>query len=149
MSLVASFAKCSDGLYYEGPWSGDGWFLVLDDDEPPELVVKLERWPELDTEKLTVIREWCKEHVPFFYAMEDRGTAGRLFGSSTHGFMQGHAWFGLLKGFPPPPDSNGQEEWHGCLMGNLCLNAKVQGNVYYPELVCTCGKCRKGWLKNN
>jgi len=44
MSLVASYIKCDDGKWYKELVyrSADGdWFLCFDDDDPPELVIKL------------------------------------------------------------------------------------------------------------
>ena len=44
MSLVASYIKCDDGKWYKELVyrSKDGdWFFCFDDDDPPELVVKL------------------------------------------------------------------------------------------------------------
>ena len=40
MSLVPVFAKCVDGKYYEYPkWFGNGWSIVLDDNDPPIISV--------------------------------------------------------------------------------------------------------------
>jgi len=46
MSLVATWCRCADGNWYSEPvWAGPDpanpdWFLCLDDDDPPEVVVK-------------------------------------------------------------------------------------------------------------
>lgn len=41
MSLVPTFARAVDGVFYENPvLRGDGWFLCFDDDDPPELVIR-------------------------------------------------------------------------------------------------------------
>ncbi len=149
MSLSATFIKAVDGLYYEGSWSGPGWFICLDDDEPPELVINVETLhPALDTKKISVVRNWLATEAPYFYAMNENDCSGsRLFGGK---FRQTRAWFGHFVGRPPVQDhmkGHGEARWHGCLQGAICPNAKINGSVWYPELRCSCGKCRKGWLK--
>lgn len=39
MSMVSVYCLCDDGKWYKNPvWEGEGWFVCLDDKEPPELV---------------------------------------------------------------------------------------------------------------
>lgn len=41
MSLVPTWVRAVDGLYYKDPLLvGENWFLCFDDDDPPELVIK-------------------------------------------------------------------------------------------------------------
>ena len=40
MSLVSTYVRADDGLFYNDPTlSREGWFICFDDEEPPELVV--------------------------------------------------------------------------------------------------------------
>ena len=41
MSLVSTWVKAKDGLFYKNPELSDkDWFICFDDDDPPELVIK-------------------------------------------------------------------------------------------------------------
>lgn len=142
MSLVASYAKAKDGLYYEGPWSGPGWFICLDDDDPPELVINVELHPELDTKKYTVVRAWIVENIPYFHITNEGYQSGRLFGG---GFKRARSWFGHFIDYPPVLEymkGKGKERWSGSVSGIRCPNA-VKG--YGDSWTCKCGKCKNGW----
>lgn len=127
MSLVATWCYCSDGKWYEDPvWyelaedsKTRSWFLCLDDDDPPELVIQLTddeykhhkrpAVPELDYFKIT--GGWS-------YSF------GRWFGLShsspvKQAMRHGVGVFGKLTKVPPPPgqfDSVSEErpDYMGC-----------------------------------
>ena len=41
MSLVSTYVRATDGLLYKNPeLKGKGWFIIFDDDDPVELVIK-------------------------------------------------------------------------------------------------------------
>ena len=42
MSLTFTSCRCNDNKYYQDPvWRGPDYFVCFDDDDPPEIVVKL------------------------------------------------------------------------------------------------------------
>lgn len=100
MSLVATWCLCSNGKWYEDPvWEGDplpdssrSWFLCLDDDEPPELVVQIgQPIPE----------------IPWFRPGTKMRQAGRRYFSETGSFNEQYRparnQFGSLIRRPDPP----------------------------------------------
>ncbi len=100
MSLVSTYCLCEDGYWYQNPlWHGDlltdgtyPWFICLDDDDPPELVVQEEYkqfWPKIDwfepTEKAEKYGSrlfdegpFDKEPVPCFPAIRQFGELTKL-----------------------------------------------------------------------
>jgi hypothetical protein len=98
MSLVPVYAKCSDGLWYKRPvWHGeyleDGtfpWFVCLDDDDPPELVVQRDR------EKPNI--PWLKTA-----SLKPYSDALRIF-DRKYAFREANAWWALITESPPPPN---------------------------------------------
>jgi hypothetical protein len=148
MSLVASYVKANDGLYYEGPWRAEdqSWFICLDDDDPPELVVFLKDYPELRGIKkdMKSLRAWIKEHIPLpFYVTSYRGISERV-KTKNFIFKEAISMFGFFEGYPPPPKGEkGTHEWRGSLSLNLCPN---HGSFDNNSPRCLCGNCSNGWL---
>lgn len=102
MSLVATWCKCTDGKWYEEPvWEGKGWFICLDDDDPPELVVQ----------------ENCKcNGTGWFRIVRKDGEAQRLFNGS---WQPARSYFGKFTQVPPPPQrydsvSDTRPSYMGC-----------------------------------
>ena len=73
MSLVPTYVKATDNLFYKDPTlSGSGWFICFDDDEPPELVITLKS--NLNPVKLL-------DMLDIKYSNLRKGTqSGRMFG---------------------------------------------------------------------
>ncbi len=117
MSQMPTYCKCSDGRWYEGPWRGYNdkgeqiWFLVLDDNDDPELVVKVDnRFGRKAT--------WAawKDVFPVLDWFEPRKhvmTSGRIFGGGN--FHDAVAVFGILTKLPPPPAH--EKGWDECPSG--------------------------------
>ncbi len=51
MSMSATWVQCNDALYYREPRYGDDatWFVCFDDDDPPEVVVRMEKGETRDS----------------------------------------------------------------------------------------------------
>ncbi len=109
MSLSSTWCYCSDNHWYEEPvWEGrdeDGnkiWFLCLDDDDPPEMVIKI-------NERLPNRNQYCKlfPELDFIkYTTNLANTAGRFFGDSDDDWtshLAASRWCEFTK-IPPPPD---------------------------------------------
>lgn len=93
MSLVSTYCKCSDGKWYKEPiWFGSDWFICLDDDEPPELVIE---------------KESSKPDILWFEIKGYPETSARLFpvgtGRKWSNFKNAKSWFGPLIATPSPP----------------------------------------------
>lgn len=56
MSLVPTWVLAVDGQFYENPiFKGNGWFLCFDDDDPPELVIRMEEGASIDNGLLRML----------------------------------------------------------------------------------------------
>lgn len=84
MSLVPSFIKADDNKYYKNPvLAGDDFFICFDDDDPPELVVKVNGRTE---EQLKArVDELLKEFNSQICGKPVMG-AGRIFSEDMSGF---------------------------------------------------------------
>lgn len=54
MSLVPTYVQLITGVWAKNPvWYGPGWYVCVDDDDPPELVMerKGDAWRQLDVEE--------------------------------------------------------------------------------------------------
>lgn len=110
MSLVATWCHCSDGKWYRNPvWSGDPdqdglatWFVCLDDDEPPELVVQIAYSTRLGKVLDTI--PWFEQKTDFDHRA---GGVGREFRDREHGWHCRPAMrcFGRLIARPTVPTS--------------------------------------------
>jgi hypothetical protein len=95
MSLTSTWIQCNDKKWYENPkWCDlqeDGtytWFVCLDDDDPPELVVKIDR---------------SEPEIPWFKpTTESSSYSGRYFGDERR-FHPARSRFGEIPSRPPPP----------------------------------------------
>jgi len=102
-----------DGKLYRDPViEGDGWFLCFDDDDPPELVVKIgHNLPDLKC--VRVLRAHAR--------------SGRCFSKTLDGdflFEDAHSyWCELLSPIPVPKRHDGTVE----------RDQIVQGVIYDPE----------------
>ena len=57
MSKVPTFVKLNDGNYYKNPTLGrNNWFICFDDDDPPELVIKMKMFEDGLTPKRIIDR---------------------------------------------------------------------------------------------
>jgi len=120
MSLVSNYCYCSDGFWYkEANWRGlelpDGtssWFICLDDDDPPEIVIQANVVPPTF--------DWFSYPRPEMKT-EKQCTAKRVFKTEPWEFRWGHATFGRLVAVPPPPEQH---------QGKFEERPKNQG-VYY------------------
>lgn len=105
MSLVGNYCYCEDGNWYgEAIWKGydesgkQRWFLVLDDDDDPELVMRIDDLPERSK------KEW-KEALPkldWFVPCGGISFGGRHFGGK---YPASVSIFGQLIKVPPVPQS--------------------------------------------
>lgn len=116
MSLVPTYAQAVDGWFYKEPtWRGEGWFICLDDDDPPELVMykSLKKLPQ------DILRE-----AGFVFdetSVEFVGESGRLYKDISEGvdFIDSMSYFFHLKGRTPvPTEHEGKVKkgsWHECV----------------------------------
>ena len=54
MSLVPTYVQLNNGMWAKSPvWFGPGWFVCVDDDDPPELVMEKRggQWRHLNVEE--------------------------------------------------------------------------------------------------
>ena len=97
MSLGAVWAgPCSDGRWYEEPsWNaynedgGRNWFVCLDEDDPAELVVRV----ELEAPELS------------WFAHKKLKESGRCCLGADHAFLPAKRAFGGFVCAPPPPNA--------------------------------------------
>lgn len=77
MSMVSTYALADDGQWYREPvLSGAGWFICFDDDDPPELVWRV----DADINPYTLLRE-----IGLEAKLQGRGqSAHRIFGGEFH-----------------------------------------------------------------
>lgn len=102
MSVCAVWCKCSNGRWYENPvWferhkdRGFKWYVCLDDDDPPELVMRDdEEQPKLS---------WAK-----FPKARPSGGCLRMLGPENKNgdrtFLKSRSVFGCIISAPPIPD---------------------------------------------
>jgi len=89
MSLVPTYVKADDGFFYKDPvLSEKGYFICFDDDDPPELVIKVKK------RKLDDVKSQAQELAQKFHAkiISSNGTCGRCF-DSPYKFSDGYSVF--------------------------------------------------------
>ncbi len=125
MSLVASYAYCKDGKFYREPvWRGDTFFLCLDDDDPPELVIMkpkaltVEDAKKMATNILTVLGIKAKIIEGSYF-----GGASRIFKKGSFKFIKAFRYFLEIVEPPPPPN-----EWEKTPTTDV---SKVDGCIYH------------------
>jgi hypothetical protein len=120
MSLVGNYCKCSDGKWYgEAVWHNPEytWFVVLDDDDPPELVI------EVGAE------DSVQGQLPWFKIIQSQGHSHRMFGGKTVSdseFRPARSYFGELIAVPPPP-----QKFHSVFESDEEIKTKVWQGVFY------------------
>lgn len=107
MSLAATYTKAVDGKWYEeARWSGVDklgrkWFLCLDEDDPPEMVVELGE----DTVSSLAAGVILKDRGFKGVITRSNGSSGRLFGSIPSPFIRAASFDVSLEGPVPVPDN--------------------------------------------
>lgn len=91
MSLVSTYVRATDGLFYRNPTlNGNGWFICFDDDDPVEIVVqyteKYKNKKLLKERALGILKEVGLKHTP----LTESGGSMRMFGSK---FKDAYAFF--------------------------------------------------------
>jgi len=112
MSLVPTHCYCSDGLWYEDPvWRGydeDGklrWFLCLDDDDPPEMVLRVDDSPkDLDPKGRAALFPQL-DYIRYTSNASSFDGQWRQFGNEM--VRASSRWCELIKVPPPPTKSDG------------------------------------------
>lgn len=106
MSLVSTYVRAVDGKLYRNPvFRGENWFIVFDDDDPPELVFEPKGGIELVRYRATIILndrgikyklmgEPCSSGLRCFSSIGDMRKAYRVF-------------FELLSRIPVPQEHDG------------------------------------------
>jgi len=119
MSLVATWCYCSDGCWYEEPvWKGldqnglNIWFLCLDDDDPPEMVIRTDRAAIGTRAELNAMRP----KLPWLRYISQVSPAGhRYFGGSFHKAVS--CWTEFIQVPPPPEKYDSKSETRPSYMG--------------------------------
>lgn len=100
MSMYSVWIKCQDGRWYEDPiWTEIGkWFICLDDDDPPELVMTKKAYDAGELSKLQL--DWFKA------GKVEHGTGGRMFPpySKHQPSITAINLFGKIIKIPPVPE---------------------------------------------
>jgi hypothetical protein len=107
MSLVATYVQATDGKIYKEPvLSGEDFFICFDDDDPPELVIKvLDRTDkQLHQRAINILKD-----IGLVATISDAHTkSGRLFGKSNK-FVDSYSVFLSIKA-PIPADKITEHE---------------------------------------
>lgn len=110
MSLVSTWCICSDGKWYEQPvWKGydpDGktrWFLILDDDDPPEMILRVDDYPEHMPRKERAALYPKLDFIRYTENASGFGGQWRQFGGK---FVRSSNRFCEFTMVPPPPQSH-------------------------------------------
>jgi hypothetical protein len=121
MSLCSTFVKAVDGKYYDDPvFRGEGYFVCFDDDDPPEIVISLERYRNPDPAVIL-------QAIGIDYAkssLKIQGRAGRCFTGEKKETQEAISYFFNLKSPIPVPIEfykavNSRNECHGCIEGDF------------------------------
>lgn len=96
MSLVPTWVEAVDGNFYKDPTlRGTGWFVCFDDDDPPELVIRV----EYAKKRFSILKDKGIKYANLAF----QGSSGRLFGGR---FKTANSYFFKLRGPIPIPDKH-------------------------------------------
>lgn len=93
MSLVSTYVRAKDGLFYRNPeFGGDGWFICFDDDDPVEIVIKWKNEAgygkkQSKAQAIEILAELGIKHT----SLTESGGGMRIFKRSK--FEDAYAWF--------------------------------------------------------
>lgn len=88
MSLVPTFVLAQDGKLYENPvLQGSGWYLCFDDDDPPELVIKVSRGMKRSMYRKLAENTLREAGIQQYARLSFQHVSGRMIGTAASFFL--------------------------------------------------------------